>query len=103
MESSKAVSAALSDGRVIKIEVAVIGEQDVASMNFSFSDVAASIETLSQELITVLKRIQPKKATLKFGVEFAVEAGKLTALLAKGSAKANVEISLEWDSDSNKK
>ena len=29
-------------------------------------------------------------------MELALESGQLTALIAKGSSKANMEITLEW-------
>jgi Trypsin-co-occurring domain 1 len=33
---------------------------------------------------------------VKIGFEVAVESGQLTALIVKGSGKANLEISMEW-------
>jgi hypothetical protein len=44
-----------------------------------------------------LKKARPKKATVKFGMEMAIEAGQLTAVIVKGSGKANLEITLEWE------
>ena len=35
-----------------------------------------------------------KRALL--GIEVAVESGQLTALIVKGSGKANLEITMEW-------
>jgi Trypsin-co-occurring domain 1 len=96
---SRAISAKLADGTtIIRIEASVLGEQEVASTEFSFTDATSTIEAISKDLMSVLKRVEPKKATVKFGVELAIESGKLTAMLVKGSAKANVEITLEWTS-----
>ncbi len=44
-----------------------------------------------------IQKVKPKKATLKFGMEIAVESGALTAVIVKGSGKANLEITFEWE------
>jgi hypothetical protein len=41
--------------------------------------------------------VKPKKATVKFGMELAIESGQLTAVIVKGSGKGNLEITLEWE------
>lgn len=38
---------------------------------------------------------------MEFGLEVALESGQLTAVLVKGSAKANLKITLEWASNSS--
>ncbi len=63
---------------------------------FSFSTISAAIDSISQELHETFEKIGPTKGTVKFGIEVGVESGKLTALLVKGSGKANLEITLEW-------
>jgi Trypsin-co-occurring domain 1 len=40
--------------------------------------------------------VQPDKISVKVGIEVAVESGQLTALIVKGSGKANLEITMEW-------
>jgi hypothetical protein len=47
-------------------------------------------------LTTALKKVKPKKASVEFGLEVAVESGKLTTLLVKGTGTANLKIALEW-------
>jgi len=54
-----------------------------------------------QAIAEPINRAKPSKATVKFGMELAVESGKLTAMLVKGSGKANLEISLEWTVKTN--
>src|SRR5947209_1729950 len=63
----------------------------------SMDDVMASIEDIASSLKKSLAKVKPKKATVELGLEVGLEAGKLTALIAKGSAKANFKITLEWD------
>jgi hypothetical protein len=53
-----------------------------------------------QMIATPLQKVKPKKATVKFGMEMAIEAGQLTAVIVKGSGKANLEITLEWEAQS---
>lgn len=48
------------------------------------------------ELSGVLQEVKPDKATIKFGLEIAIESGQITTLIVKGSSKANLEITLEW-------
>jgi Trypsin-co-occurring domain 1 len=79
------------------IEVAAIGETRVSTaQQYDFDDFAGSLEALAGSLRTAIGKIAPKKAVLEFGVEVGVESGKLTALLVKGSGKANLKVTLEW-------
>ena len=81
----------------IAIEATVAGQQKVALPNqFSFDAIGKTIESLAKELGQTFEVVKPTKAAVKFGLEVAVESGQLTALLVKGSGKANLEISLEW-------
>ncbi len=48
-------------------------------------------------IATPIQNARPKKATVKFGMELAIESGQLTAVIVKGSGKANLEITLEWE------
>ncbi|WP_264308818.1 CU044_2847 family protein [Nodosilinea nodulosa] len=50
-----------------------------------------------QMIATPIQNARPKKATVKFGMELAIESGQLTAVIVKGSGKANLEITLEWE------
>jgi hypothetical protein len=56
-----------------------------------------SIRSLSDALVTAIKFVSPNKFSIEFGVEATLEAGKLLALLCKGSGKANLTIKLEWE------
>jgi hypothetical protein len=46
---------------------------------------------------SALEKANPSKASAELGVEFGLEEGKLVALIARGTAKANLKIKLEWD------
>jgi hypothetical protein len=96
--NSRAIQVKLAHSDMtIAIEATVAGQQKVAlPSEFSFDVIGKTLESLAQELGATFERVKPTKAAVKFGLEVAVEAGKLTALLVKGSGKANLEISLEW-------
>ena len=40
----------------------------------------------------------PTRASVEFGVEVAVDAGKLTALLVNGNTTGSLKVTLEWES-----
>jgi len=91
------LKAKLSDGSFVHIETSQIhGEEKVASKPFDFQQVGSSIESIVDALKSSLDKAKAKKATVEFGVEIGAESGQLTALIVKGSGKANLKITLEW-------
>ena len=88
----------LEDGLVIRVEVSKMGREDVAFDLKPFKEVTDALEGIVQAIAIPIKRVKPQKATVKFGIELAVESGQLTAVLVKGASKANLEITLEWSS-----
>jgi hypothetical protein len=86
----------LPNGSIIKVEVANTGRQDVSFDVKQFQPVADAIEGVVQMIAVPIQKAKPKKATVKFGMEMAIESGQLTALIVKGSGKGNLEITLEW-------
>lgn len=87
----------LENGRIIYVEVTQTGREDVALGAASeFEEVTDALEGIVQAIAETINQANPTKATVKFGLEIAVESGKLIAVLGKGSAKANLEIALEW-------
>jgi hypothetical protein len=98
---SKTVPVELPNGAVVKVEVASTestGREDASSVpTKQFQPVAKAIEGIVQMLAEPIQKAKPKKATIKFGMEVAIESGQLTAVIVKGSGKANLEITLEWE------
>jgi hypothetical protein len=87
-----------AEGSTFSIEVVPLGgEQRVSSEFYNFGELTTSLEALSKSLYDSIKKIQPTKASIEFGIEIGLESGKLTALLVKGSGKANLKVKLEWD------
>lgn len=94
---SETVPVQLPNGAVVRVEVANTGREDVGFDLKEFQPVADAIEGVVQMIAAPIRRVRPKKATVKFGMELAIEAGQLTAVIVKGSGKANLEITLEWE------
>ncbi len=101
MAQSKIVSVKLEDGTIMHIEATRIGDTEeeisIGDKVFQFKGTASKITAISREIIDSVKKIGLSKAIIRFGLEIGVDAGGLTALLVKGAAKANLEITLEWN------
>jgi hypothetical protein len=63
---------------------------------FPIDQLTAPIESICSVVRRAIEKLTPNKATVEFGIEVAVESGKLTSLLVKGSGTANLKITLEW-------
>lgn len=99
-DNSEVVKVSVSKDAQTAFSVEVVplgGEERVSSDFYHFDELTESLETLTRSLYDTIKKIQPTKASIEFGVEIGVQSGKLTALLVKGSGKANLKIKLEWD------
>lgn len=98
---TEAIPVQLEDGSVIKVEVSRTGREDVAFDIQPFKLVTDALEGIVQAIALPIRRVKPQKASVKFGIELAVESGQLTAILVKGASKANLEITLEWSGSSS--
>ena len=98
MESRKEiVPVHLANGIKTHVEAIVLGgEEDVAFTTLSFKEVTDVVESIASTMTTALQKVKPKKASIEFGLEMAIESGKLTTLLVKGTGSATLKISLEW-------
>jgi hypothetical protein len=94
----------LEDGTTVHVEARDLGgRQKVSDLrDLSFKNVMASVEALGGEIGRVLRRLEPQKATVELGFEVGAESGQLTALLVKGSGKANIKVTLEWSKTPDK-
>jgi hypothetical protein len=89
----------LDNGATIMVEVSHTGREDVAIDIRPFTEVTSALEGLISAIAVALRKIKTDKASVKFGLELAIESGNLTAVIVKGSGKANLEITLEWNGD----
>lgn len=87
----------LANGAEIRVAATMLGgEEDVAFKLLSFEEVTHTIEGIASSLNAALQKVKPKKSSVEFGLEVAVESGALTTLLVKGEGTATLEITLEW-------
>jgi hypothetical protein len=97
-EQTRVVDAQLPGGGTISVRaVSLGGAQDVGALEaLDFKDVTATIERVAEAIGGALKQASPQKASVSFGIEVALKAGKLTSLLVEGHGKATLDITLEW-------
>ncbi len=89
----------LANGAKIRVAATMLGgEEDVAFRLPSFEEVTNTIEGIASSLNAALEKVKPKKASVEFGLEVAMESGKLTSLLVDSSGTATLKITLEWGS-----
>ena len=94
---TEVIKALLDDGTSISIQATSLGgEERVAFGVPPFKEVTDTVEGLARAIVTTLKKVKPRSASVEFGVQIGVESGKLTALLVKGTGNANLKITLEW-------
>lgn len=90
-------------GEQVFVEARWVGdtEEEVASRAFAFPEFTSSLTAVTQSVTDAvrngLERAKPSKLTVEFGCEVGVESGKLTAILVKGTGKANVKVTMEWN------
>ncbi|MFD0744286.1 CU044_2847 family protein [Phytohabitans flavus] len=89
----------LEDGSTVLFEASVDGEEDVALAGFDLTRLTGQITSVARAVVSSLEQAAPTKATVEFGVEVATGAGGVTAVFVKGTAKANLKVTLEWSSD----
>lgn len=91
------IKAELTNGTIVHIQATTLGgEEEVAFTLPSFKGITDAIEGIAESVVTTLQKVKPRKASVEFGLEIALEAGQLTALLVKGSGTSNLTITLEW-------
>ncbi len=95
-ERTNRVLVELDDGTPIYVEVAQVGREDVSFDTKSFQPVADSIEKIVRAVAAPIRNVSPTKASVKFGLEIAIEQGSLVAVIVRGTSKANLEITMEW-------
>ena len=96
---TQAIPVKLDNDQVVHVQATVVGGEEYISDEIpSFKSVTDAIEGISQEIIGALAKVKPSRASAEFGLEVALESGKLTALWVKGSGTASLKVTLEWGS-----
>jgi len=71
-------------------------DAEVSRNDFQLDDICETIRHVADAVWRGLSDLRAKRTVVEFGVEIAVESGNLTALIVKGSGKANLKITAEW-------
>lgn len=98
------VPVVLADGTTVHVEARQIGERfpTGAPSAFPFEKVLEVLTPLSTALAAGIQAARPQKASVEFGIELAVEASGLVAVICKGGSKANLKLTLEWSQSAGK-
>lgn len=87
------------EGRRIYFQVVPLGGREEVGLldSIPFAYVTEILTSIASAIGDTLEKAKPKKAVVEIGVEFGLEEGKLVALIARGTGKANLKLSLEWE------
>ncbi|MEV6871967.1 CU044_2847 family protein [Amycolatopsis sp. NPDC051128] len=90
------------DDRTLYVEARPVGDGDeeVAGRLLEFEGFTEALSkvanTVTDAVQAGLTKVKPTKVTVEFGCEAGMESGRLTAILVKGTAKANLKVTMEW-------
>lgn len=87
----------LGDDVIAQIEVIETGRERVSAQRLPFDSIAKAISKISQIVAKPIQEVKPTKATVKYGLAIGIEEGSLVAAVVRGTGKANLEITLEWE------
>ena len=105
-QTTKQVAFQLPNGRSVSFEANVSSDETatggvetdvVGFKDAAFSEVTSILEGIATALIPVIDAASPSKLTVEFGMDIGLETGQITALIVKGTGKANLKITLEWE------
>ncbi|MFI1716886.1 CU044_2847 family protein [Streptomyces sp. NPDC053513] len=74
-------------------------EADLEGLGGRLPDLSGVTEALSSfagQIGAALHQAAPDRATVEFGCQLGLDAGRLTALVVQGSANASLRVTLEW-------
>lgn len=99
------VTVDLGDDIIAQVEVIDTGREQVGAGTLPFNSIAKAINRLSQIIAKPIQEVKPTKAIVKYGLAIGIEEGSLVAAVVRGTGKANLEITLEWENkpDTNQK
>ncbi|GAA2611282.1 CU044_2847 family protein [Paractinoplanes durhamensis] len=98
---SEVIEVQLPTGQIILARVDDDGPADVgahdARWKLAMDDLQATVEGVTETVAAALERVRPDAVSLEFGLELSVKTGKLTSILAEGSGKASLKLTLSWN------
>ncbi len=100
-DRTEIIQVRLDEDMIINVQAENLGGEEyiAAGPIPDFDEISTTIEGIAKTMVTTLRNIRPRKGTVEFGLQIAVESGKLTTLLVKGSGAASLKITLEWSEE----
>ncbi len=99
--SAQPIEVKLDDGTIFYVQARAIGgESPIGIKAASFEKVAQAIEGVARKLSDIWKKVEPSKASVELGIEFAWESGDLLAVFVDSSTAASMKVTLEWGGSS---
>lgn len=90
-------SVRLSSGDIVLADLATgDAEEDVGLGHLDFTSAAAVIKTCIADIMDPLKQLEVSRLSVTMSFDLAIESGKLTAAIVKGSAKGSIQAQVEW-------
>ncbi len=89
---SRLLPVELPSGQVIWARVSTEGPTDVGASDvirgLRLDDLREIVEGVTRSVAEAAENVRPDQISVEFGIELALKTGKLTSVLAEGSAKA---------------
>ena len=85
---------------LIRVETTPVGPQpkDIGTPSpKDLANVTKTVQAISQDIVGSLIQKGISKISVTFGIKIGVETGQLLAIIVKGTAEANLGITLEWN------
>jgi len=74
----------------------LVADHELSLPKHKIDGIMKSIEGMAGAMAELIEKVAPHEATVEFGIEIGSDSGGLTALLVKGTAKADLKVSLTW-------
>ncbi|MGW4894844.1 CU044_2847 family protein [Kitasatospora sp. NPDC004240] len=89
------------DGRTLLVQVTAVdgaggGEELVRAGIPDLRNFMATVTALATDLQQAIAAVKPKRASVEFGLNIAMQSGVMTAFLVDASGEASVRVTLEW-------
>lgn len=94
----------LEGGGRVFLEVMHRGGRENVGMldSVPFEQITEVVAKLARGVLDAIASARPSTASVELGLEFGMEAGALIAVVARGTATANVKVTMEWQADSDR-
>lgn len=74
------------------------GREEVGILDaIPFDQVVETLGLIANGIGGAIEKAKPRKAAVEIGIEFGLEAGNLVAMIARGTGKATLKVTLEWE------